>query len=114
MNLTSIVLADDHKIVRQGLQALLNTEKDLKIVGAASTGLEAVELTEKLRPDILVTDLMMPELNGMEVTRQAIQRSPATRVIVLSMHASEGYVTQALKDMVRTHLETFGSVGKAL
>jgi len=98
MSVTSIVLADDHQIVRQGLQSLLDAEADMKVVGSASTGLEAVELTDQLRPDILVTDMMMPELNGMEVTRQALQRSPATRVIVLSMHANEGYVTQALRN----------------
>ena len=98
MSVTSIVLADDHQIVRQGLRSLLDAEADMKVVGAASTGLEAVELIDQLRPDILVTDMMMPELNGMEVTRQALQRSPATRVIVLSMHANEGYVTQALRN----------------
>jgi DNA-binding NarL/FixJ family response regulator len=98
MSVTSIVLADDHQIVRQGLRSLLDAEEDMKVVGSASTGLEAVELADQLRPDILVTDMMMPELNGMEVTRQALQRSPGTRVIVLSMHANEGYVTQALRN----------------
>ena len=98
MSTIRIVLADDHQIVRQGLQSLLSAEADMKVVGCAATGLEAVELTDRLRPDILVTDLMMPELNGMEVTRQALQRSPVTRVIVLSMHSNEGYVTQALRN----------------
>ncbi len=98
MSIIRIVLADDHQIVRQGLQSLLSAEADMKVIGCAATGLEAVELTDRLRPDILVTDLMMPELNGMEVTRQALQRSPITRVIVLSMHSNEGYVTQALRN----------------
>ena len=98
MSVINIVLADDHQIVRQGLRSLLDAEDDMKVVGSASTGLEAVALTDQLRPEILVTDMMMPELNGIEVTRQALQRSPATRVIVLSMHANEGYVTQALKN----------------
>ena len=93
-----IILADDHIIVRQGLRALLDGEADFSIVGEASTGLEAVQLVEKLRPDILVTDMVMPELNGMEVTRQAIQYSPATRVIILSMHDNEAYVLQALRN----------------
>ena len=93
-----IVLADDHQIVRQGLQSLLNAETDMRVIGQAATGLEAVELTDQLRPDILVTDLMMPELNGLEVTRQALQRSPGTRVIVLSMHANEAYVLQAMRN----------------
>jgi len=98
MSSTTVVLADDHNIVRQGLRALLESESDIKVVATASTGLEAVELTDQFRPDIPVTDMMMPELNGMEVTRQALQRSPSTRVIVLSMHANEGYVTQALRN----------------
>ena len=93
-----IVLADDHTIVRQGLRALLDAEADFSIIGEASTGLEAVKLVDKLRPDILVTDMVMPELNGMEVTRQAIQYSPATRVIILSMHHNEAYVLQALRN----------------
>lgn len=98
MSVISIILADDHQIVRQGLRSLLDAEADMKVVGCAATGLEAVELVNKLRPEILVTDMMMPELNGIEVTRQALQRSPATRVIVLSMHSNEGYVTQALRN----------------
>jgi DNA-binding NarL/FixJ family response regulator len=98
MTVTKIVLADDHQIVRQGLQSLLDAEADMKVIGQAATGLQAVDLVDQLRPDILVTDMMMPELNGMEVTRQALQRSPATRVIVLSMHANEAYVLQALRN----------------
>ena len=93
-----IVLADDHRIMRQGLRALLTAEPDFEIAGEASTGLEAVQLVEKLKPHVLVTDMMMPELNGMEVTRQVGQRSPDTRVVVLSMHKNEAYVLQALRN----------------
>lgn len=94
----SVLLADDHPIVRQGLRKLLEAEPDFKIIGEASDGLEAVQLTERLKPDVLVLDLMMPGLNGMEVTRQVTQRSPGTRVIILSMHSNEAYVLQALRN----------------
>ena len=67
--MTTIVLADDHHIVRQSLRVLLEAKTDFRIVGEAATGLEAVELIERLQPDVLVVDIMMPELNGLEVTR---------------------------------------------
>ncbi len=95
---TTIMLADDHKIVRQGLRALLEAEPDFSLVGEAGDGLEAVRLAERLRPDVLVLDLMMPGLTGMEVTLQVGKRSPQTRVIILSMHANEAYVLEALRN----------------
>lgn len=97
MTSTTIVLADDHPIVRQGLRTLLNTEPDLSVVGEASTGNEAVELVEKLKPALLIVDLKMPGLDGLEVTRQISQRVPETRILILSMHANEAYVTEGLK-----------------
>jgi DNA-binding NarL/FixJ family response regulator len=93
----TLMLADDHQIVRQGLKALLRTEPDLQLVGEASDGLEAVRLTERLQPQVLVLDLMMPGLNGLEVARQVSRRSPRTRVVVLSMHSDEAYVVEALR-----------------
>jgi len=90
-------MADDHPIVRQGLKHLLEAESDLKIVGEASDGLEAVQLTEKFRPDILIVDLMMPGLNGLEVVRHVKERSPSTCCIVLSMQSADVYVVEALK-----------------
>lgn len=89
-----ILLADDHAIVRDGLKALLQSEPDFQVVGEAADGLEAVRLIEKLRPDVAVLDLMMPGLNGLEVTRQV---SRLTHVIILSMHANEAYVIEALR-----------------
>lgn len=91
-----IVLADDHPIVRQGLRALLEAETDFQLVGEAGDGLEAVALVERVKPDVLVLDLMMPGLAGFEVARQTRQRSPQTRIVILSMHADEGYVLEAL------------------
>jgi DNA-binding NarL/FixJ family response regulator len=91
-----IVLADDHPIVRQGLRALLEAERDFQVVGEAGDGLEAVALVERVKPDVLVLDLMMPGLAGLQVARQVRQRSPQTRIVILSMHADEGYVLEAL------------------
>jgi DNA-binding NarL/FixJ family response regulator len=93
----TIAVADDHPLVRQGLKAILEAEPDFRLIGEASDGLEAARLVERLKPNALVVDLMMPGLNGLEVTRQVSQRSPHTRVIVLSMHANEAYVLEALR-----------------
>ena len=93
----TVLLADDHPIVRQGLRHLLETQSDFKVVGEASDGLEASQMAERYHPDVLVVDMMMPGLNGLEVTRQVSQRSPGTRIIVLSMHNNDAYVLQALK-----------------
>ena len=98
MSPVTILLADDHHIVRQGLRALLQAEPDFSIVGEASNGLEALRLVEKLNPNVLVVDLSMPDLNGLEVTRQISHRRLKTRVIVLSMHSNEHYIMNALKN----------------
>ena len=92
----SIVLADDHHIVRQGLRALLEAESDFRVIGEASNGRDAIELVRKLRPNVLVLDLMMPVLNGIEVTRQLGKAHPQTKIVVLSMYANEAYVLETL------------------
>ena len=97
--MTTVVLADDHHIVRQALRALLETEPDFQLVGEAGDGLEALRIVEKLKPQVLVLDLMMPGLNGLEVARQVTQRC-RTRIIVLSMHDNYAYVAEALKNGV--------------
>lgn len=94
----TIVLADDHHIVRQGLRALLESEPNFRLVGETGDGLEAVRMVEKLQPQVLITDVMMPGLNGLEVTRQVHKAAPHTRVIILSMHANDAYVVEALKN----------------
>lgn len=98
MSQTSIVLADDHHIVRQGLRTLLEAEQEFTVVGETADGLKVADLVEQLRPDVLVLDLMMPGLNGLEIARQVSQRSPKTRIIILSMHANEAYVLEALRN----------------
>jgi DNA-binding NarL/FixJ family response regulator len=98
MSATRIILADDHHVVREGLRALLEAEPDLTVAGEAADGLTTVHLVERVKPDVLVVDVMMPALNGLEVTRQVVRRSPDTRVIVLSMYSDESYVMEALKN----------------
>jgi DNA-binding NarL/FixJ family response regulator len=96
--MTSVVLVDDHQVVRQGLRALLEAEPDVFVVGEAGEGLEALELVERLKPDVLVLDLILPDLNGLEVTRRICQHPTQTRVVILSMRASEAYVLEALRN----------------
>jgi DNA-binding NarL/FixJ family response regulator len=93
----NVLLADDHPIVRQGLRNLLISEPDFKIIGEASNGLQAMELVNKLRPDVLVVDLMMPALNGLEVIRRAKHDLPDLRIIVLSMQNADAYVIESFK-----------------
>jgi DNA-binding NarL/FixJ family response regulator len=93
----TVLLADDHPIVRQGLRHLLEEEPGVVIVGEASNGLQAIQLTEKFKPNVLILDLMMPDLNGLEVLRQIKERSSGTSSIVLSMQSADAYVVEALK-----------------
>ena len=93
----TVLIADDHAIVRQGLRALIDGDKDFQLVGEADNGLEAVRLVESLKPNLLVVDLMMPGLNGLEVARQTKEISPVTRIVVLSMYSDEAYVLEALR-----------------
>jgi NarL family two-component system response regulator LiaR len=92
-----IVLADDHALTRGYIKDLLRDKPGLEVVGEASDGVEAVELTAKLKPDILVTDLKMPRLDGIEVTKRIRQLSPDTRIIILSLYGDKVYVNAALK-----------------
>jgi two-component system response regulator NreC len=93
----TIVLADDHHVVRQGLRLLLAAEPDLQIIGEAADGLEASQLVERLQPNILVLDLMMRGINGLEVTKEVSRHSPRTGVVILSMYSNEAYVLEALR-----------------
>ena len=95
MKKITVLLAEDHLIVREGFRGLLKYEPDISIVGEAGTGRQAVQLAKKLRPDVVVMDIAMPQLNGLEATRQILKADPSTKVIVLSAHADDAYVEQA-------------------
>ncbi len=97
MSRTTVVLADDHHIVRQGLRTLLEAEGDFAVIGEEADGLKVVALVERLRPDVLLLDVRMPGLNGLEITRQIVQRALKTRIVILSMHADRNLVLDALR-----------------
>ena len=99
-----ILLADDHAVVRQGFRMILAAHSDLEIVGEAGNGREAVELAATLRPDVVVMDVAMPELNGIEATRRLTAENPHTRVVALSMHKDSVYVREILRAGARGYL----------
>jgi len=92
-----ILLADDHKIVLDGLKSLLDNMSNLMVVGQAADGLTAVRLADDLAPDLVIMDISMPGLNGIEATRRILEKNPRIRVIILSMHADGRFITEALK-----------------
>ena len=94
---TTIVLGDDHRIVLRGLRALLEAEPGFAVIGEAEDGLKVMSLVERLRPDVLVVDLMMPGLGGFDVTRRVAKRLSKTHVVILSMYSSEAHVVEALR-----------------
>jgi two-component system response regulator NreC len=104
MKRTRILLVDDHAVVRQGFKMILDAQADMEIVGEAANGREAVELAEQLRPDIVVMDVAMPELNGIEATRRVIAADAHIRVIALSMHKDSAYVREILRAGARGYL----------
>lgn len=97
-------MADDHQVVRKGLKALLSAEQDFQIVGEAGDGLEALKQVEEFHPDILVLDLMMAGINGLEVTRQIQKKGLETGVVILSMHSNEAYVLEALRSGAKAYV----------
>ncbi len=99
-----IVLADDHHLVRAGIRSLLEKMSDVQVVGEAGDGREALELIERLLPDVALLDISMPGLNGIEVASRVTKTNAKTRVIILSMHAEQGYVAQALRAGVAGYL----------
>jgi DNA-binding NarL/FixJ family response regulator len=96
MERITVLLVDDHMIVREGIRALLEAEGDIEVVGEAQTGRQAVQLTKRLRPDVVVMDIGMPLLNGLEATRQILKALRATRVLILSAHSDDEYIRQAV------------------
>jgi len=99
-----ILLADDHTVVRKGLRLLLETQPGFQVVAEAANGREVVVLTEEQRPDVVVMDVAMPILNGIEAARQIANKSPHAAIVFLSMHSDEGYVLKALKVGARAYL----------
>ncbi len=102
--MTKILLADDHVLVRQGFKMILSAQPDLQIVGEAGNGREVLELAEKLQPDLVVMDVTMPELNGIEATRRLSDVAPRARVLALSMHKDAVYVREILRAGARGYL----------
>ncbi|MBI4907859.1 MAG: response regulator transcription factor [Acidobacteria bacterium] len=104
MTKTRILVADDHGIVRKGLRFLLERQEDIEVVGEAGDGREAVRLAEELDPHIIVMDIAMPQLNGIDAAEQVLRRSPETRIIILSMYTDEEFLTRALTVGVKGYL----------
>jgi two-component system, NarL family, response regulator NreC len=110
--MTTIVLADDHALVREGLRTVLAGEDDWLVVGEAADGLEALAMIEQLQPNVLIVDLMLPALSGLEVIRQVGKRVPRTHIVALSMHASESYVLAALHNGAQAYVLKDASSGE--
>lgn len=96
--MVKIIIADDHGIVRQGLRALLKSDPEFSVVAEAADGLAAIEAVEKARPDLLILDISMPGMNGLEVITHVRRLSPKTQILVMSMHDAEPYIFEALKN----------------
>jgi DNA-binding NarL/FixJ family response regulator len=107
----SVLLADDHRVVREGLRALLERNHDISVVAEASDGQEAVKLAAQVKPDVVVMDISMPVLNGIEATQQVIEASPSSRVIILSMYSTSEHIFRAFKAGAQGYLlkESAGS-----
>lgn len=97
MNIIKVLLVEDHAIVRQGLHSILNTEEDIEVIGEAENGLEAINLTEKLKPDVIVMDISMPRLSGLEATCKIKKNFPNVHILVLSMHSNKELIFQTLQ-----------------
>jgi DNA-binding NarL/FixJ family response regulator len=100
----NVLLADDHTVMRAGLRLVLEREAGFRVIGEAGDGREAVVLAEKLKPDVVVLDIAMPNLNGIEAARQICDKLPGAAVVILSMHSDESYVLRALKSGARAYL----------
>jgi DNA-binding NarL/FixJ family response regulator len=96
MSALQLLVADDHEIVRQGLRSVLESQRDCKVVGEAVDGRQAVSMTKELNPDVVILDIGMPSLNGLEATRQILKMRPQTKVLILTMHESDSLIREVL------------------
>ncbi len=97
MRRVTVLLADDHTIVREGIRKLLELDPGVEVIGEAREGREAVALVKKLRPDVVLMDIAMPQLNGLEATRQVLKELPSAKVLILSAHNDDAYIANAIK-----------------
>ncbi len=104
MNNSTILIADDHAMIRDGLKTLLQQEAAYQVVGEASCGKQAIEMYEALKPDLLILDVSMPDLNGMEVLKEILQKSPVAKVIIFSMYDGEDYISRCMELGVRGYV----------
>lgn len=109
-----ILLADDHKLLIDGLRPLLERQKDMEVVGVSSDGVEAVEMASKLKPDILLLDISMPGLNGIDAARKIIRDMPDIKIIMLSMHADRRYIQESLRNGARGYILKESAVGEVI
>lgn len=92
-----VLIADDHGIIRDGIRSLLNQEADIDVIGVAENGRQAIDLVRKLKPDLVIMDVAMPDLNGIDATRQLVKEYPALRILALSTHSDRRYVKEMLR-----------------
>ena len=104
MSTTRVLIADDHPLIRSGLRALLSRESEFEVAGEAADGYQALELVEQLKPDVVMLDVSMPRLNGIDVAQKITEKTPSTRIIIVSIHSDEGYVLRALKAGAKGYL----------
>lgn len=94
-NQISVLLVDDHALVRKGFRRMIEDDTDIRVVGEASSGLEAVQLCQQFKPQVIVMDMAMPEMDGVQATREILKRMPKTAILILSMYSQENYVRNA-------------------
>jgi DNA-binding NarL/FixJ family response regulator len=99
-----VLLVDDHTVVRQGLRRILETDEEIEIVGETGDGRSAADMSQRLHPNVVVMDIALPELNGIEATRQIMKRNEGTKVLILTMHSDDVCVRQSLKAGARGYL----------
>jgi two-component system response regulator NreC len=102
--LTTILLADDHTVIRSGLRMVLEKQSDFQVVGEAGDGRQAVKMADELKPDVVVMDIAMPNLNGIDAAKQIVNQNARVAVVILSMHSDESYVMRALKSGAKAYL----------